>query len=250
MPGMIFHVMVYARAGGSPILAALNDAAGITGCVRWRETHDREVFKQFSDYLLRNKCQDIYKAMENHLMVDEAMHGPGSPLYHYMVDVKGKLNKIEALYTLEENHARLAELVVETSLDGIVKEKNEGLFHIIEQSQKDLDLERISYLFSDFFKRDKEKFRQELSFLKEIDFKSIASVDGIAKAWLATYKSAMRNLSQIESPQVFKPWYDYLAQCFTNLGRMERLRQLEEESKLELRKNYELLTNLDFHGRK
>ena len=248
MPGMIFHLMVYAKEENSPILAVLNDAVGITGCVRWRETHDREVFKQLSNYLLRNKCPDIYKAMENHLMVDEAMHGPKSPLYPYMVEVKEKLNRIEALYTSEENHARLAELIVEISLDAVVKEKNEDLFPIIEQSQKDLDLERIAYLFSDFFKKDMERLRQGLSFLKEVNFRDIASIEGMAKAWLGTYESAMRNLSEFESPQVFKPWYDYLTQCFTNPEKMEKLRQLEEESKAELRKNYKLLTSLDFRG--
>lgn len=250
MPGMIFHMMVYARLESMPILAALNDAAGVTGCLRWRETHDREIFQRFSEYMLGNGGDDVYKAMENHLAVDEAMHGPQSPLYSYMLAMKGKLTEIKSLHTSEENYDRLAELIVETSLDGVVKEKHEDLFDIIEQSQKELDLDRVSFLLADFFSKDRRELRQGLGFLKDIDFKEVAYIGGLAKAWLGTYESAMSNLSRFEPPELFKPWYDYLKQCFTNLEPMKNLKQLDEESRFELRQVYgdAISIDFDFHG--
>lgn len=246
MPGMIFHMMVNARTGDKPILAVLNDAVGITGCLRWDQTHDREVFRQLSGYLLEKGAGDIYEGMENHLRVDEAMHGPRSPVYLCMVDVEEKLRKEVSLHTSDEIYARMAELITETGLDGVVKEKNQELFDIIEQSQRELDLERISRLFAAFYRIDERKLREGLEFLKEVDFRKVACIDGLAEGWFSTYEAAMRNLSEFEPPEVFRPWYDYLFRCFTDPERMERLRKLEEGIKPGLLGIYELSIKLDF----
>ena len=118
---------------------------------------------------------------------------------------------------------------------------------MVEQSKGELDLDRISRLFADFYRIDERKLREGLNFLQEIDFREVASMKGLARAWLNTYETAMRNLSGFESPEIFKPWYDYLARCFTDSERMETLIQLEEESKPGLRESYEISINLDFH---
>jgi len=239
-------MMIYAGTGNNPILAVLNDAAGITGCLRWNQTHDREIFQQFSDYLLENGAVDIYAGMKNHLKVDELMHGPNSPVYPCMVAVERKLRKEESLFTSEDNYARMAELIAETGLDGVVREENRGLFDIIVKSQKELDLERVSYLFADFYHIGENNLREGLEFLNEIDFSEVASMNGLARAWLSTYKTAMKNLSEFEEPEIFKPWYDYLARCFTDPDRMGRLGEIEGEIKPELRESYQLSMNLDF----
>ncbi|MFC1925790.1 hypothetical protein ACFLW2_03730 [Chloroflexota bacterium] len=246
MPGMIFHMMVYAGTGNKPILAVLNDAIGITGCLRWDQTHDREVFRQFSSYLVEKEAGDIYRGIENHLRVDEAMHGPKSPVYACMMGVEEKLRKEASLDTSGEIYARMAEFIVEIGLDGVVKENNQGLFDIVEESQKELDLERVSRLFAGFYRIEERKLREGLEFLKEVDFREVACIDGLAEAWFITYEAAMTNLSEFESPEVFKPWYDYLYRCFTDPERMDRLRKLEKGIKQELVKIYELSNKLDF----
>jgi hypothetical protein len=246
MPGMIFHMMAYAGAGGKPVLAVLNDAVGITGCLRWGQTHDREIFRRFSAYLLEREGEDICRGMENHLRVDEAMHGPGSPLYPAMLKVEGRLRREEGFHTTGENYARMAELLVETGLDGIVKARNGEFLDRVEQSKGELNLDRISVLFAGFYQIDERKLREGLSFLQEIDFREVASMEGLARAWLNTYESAMKNLSEFESPENFRPWYDYLLRCFTDAARMERLIVMEGESKPALRESYDLSINLGF----
>jgi len=248
MPGMIFHMMVFAETGGKPIMAALNDAVGITGCLRWGQTHDREVFRRFSGYLLEHGAEDIYRGMQNHLRVDEAMHGPGSPVYPVMLDLEERLKREEGLHTTSENYARIAELLAETSLDGIVKERNGAVLDMMQQSKSELDLDRISRLFAGFYRIDERKLHEGLNFLRDIDFREVATIAGLARAWLNTYKSAMENLSEIESPETFRPWYDYLLWCFTDAERMEMLKKLEAESKPGLRGSYELAMKLDFLG--
>ncbi|MFC2018094.1 hypothetical protein ACFLTQ_02190 [Chloroflexota bacterium] len=247
MPGMIFHMTVYARTGGKPVMAVLNDAAGITGCLRWEQTHDREIFRRFSAYLLERGAEDIYRGMGNHLRVDEAMHGPESPVYPAMLGAEKKLRGEEALHTTGENYARMAELVVETGLDGVIKERNGDLLDMVEQSKGELDLDRISRLFAGFYRIDERKLREGLNFLQEIDFRELVSIEGLARAWLNNYETAMMNLSELESPEIFWPWYDYLARCFTDSEKMKRLIKLEEEIKPGLRERYDLSINLDFH---
>lgn len=248
MPGMIFHMMIYAGTGGNPVMAVLNDAAGITGCLRWEQTHNREIFRRFTGYLLEQGAEDIYWGMENHLKVDEAMHGPDSPVYIPMVKMEDKIRKEEALRTTGENYARLAELLVETTLDGVVKERNAKLLDIMEQSKRELDLGRVARHFAGFYRIEERKFEEGLSFLKDIDFGEVASIEGLARAWLGTCEMTIRNLSEYESPEVFKPWYDYLDRCFTDPDRMERLMKLEEGSKPALRESYDLAMKLDFHS--
>lgn len=248
MPGMIFHMMIYAGTGGNPVMAVLNDAAGITGCLRWEQTHDREIFRRFSDYLLEQGAEDICRGMENHLIVDEAMHGPESPVYAPMVEIEERLREDETFHTTVENYARMAELLVETGLDAVVKERNAGLLEIMEQSKRELDLGRVARLFAGYYRLEERKFEQGLSFLKGIDFREVASIEGLARAWLGTCEMTISNLSEFESPEVFKPWYDYLARCFTDPDRMGRLMMLEEESKPALRECYNLAMKLDFHG--
>lgn len=246
MPGMIFHMMVYAGTGGKPVMAVLNDAVGITGCLLWRQTHDRGIFGRFSRYLMEREAEEIYRGMENHLSVDEAMHGPESPLYPAMIDMEERLKREEGLHTTGENYARMAELIVETGLDGIVRERNGELLEMAEQSKGELDLDRISRLFAGFYLIDERKLRKGLSFLQDIDFREVATIAGLSRAWLNTYESAMENLSEFESPDNFRPWYDYLLRCFTSAELMERLMKMEAESKPALRQSYALSINLDF----
>ena len=246
MPGMVFHMMVYAGTGGEPVMAVLNDAVGITGCLRWGQTHDRGIFRRFSGYLHERGADDIYHGMKNHLIVDEAMHGPESPVYPAMLEMEERLRGEDDLHTTGENYVRMAELLVETGLDGVVEERNSELLNMMEQSKGELDLDRISRLFAGFYRIDVGKLREGLSFLQEVDFREVASIEGLAGAWLNTYEAAMRNLSEFESPEVFRPWYEYLLRCFTDTVRMERLIKLEQESKSALRESYELSINLDF----
>jgi hypothetical protein len=65
--------------------------------------------------------------MENHLAVDEAMHGPRSPIYPHMQDITTRLDDMYPQDAGDERHSSLAELVVETSLDGVVSEQEKGL---------------------------------------------------------------------------------------------------------------------------
>lgn len=249
MPGMIFHMMAYATAGRSPILAALNDAAPITGCVRWEETHDRRLLEPLWDFLCSNEGEDIRQGMENHLLVDEYLHGEGTPLYPSIVRIADNLNHTAAFQTShQENHARLAELVVETSLDGLVSETNENLFNTVVDSHKRWDPERVSALFSRFFQRDRNAFRQGFDSLRSIDLRSITCINGIARSWMITYGSAMQNLSYLEPEQSFKPWYEYLTRCFSVEETMKALTQFEESARTELEATqHEILAALDSH---
>jgi hypothetical protein len=240
MPGMIYHMMIYAKTGKSPALAALNDVAAITGCVMWYETHDRTILEQFSHFLLKNNAEDVCEAMQNHLHVDESMHGPGSPLYPEIAHVGEELSGKEALHAADhEHHARLAELIVETSLDAVASGRNGSLLDMIAESQQGLNIERLSCLFADFFGRDREMFLRGLNLLKIIDPRSITSIDGIAGPWLAIRRSAMANLSHLQPEETFKPWYEYLTRCFSTDGIMNTLRRLESGVKIKLESQYE-----------
>lgn len=234
MPGMIFHMMAYAKAG-SPVLAALNDAAPITGCVTWEETHDRRLLEPLWDFLQSNDSEDIRHAMENHLLVDESLHGPGTPLYPSIARIAENLNSMAAFQTSHhENHAKLAELIVETSLDGLVSEIHGSLFNSVADSHKRWDSERVSALFSRFFQRDRDAFRQGLDLLRSIDLRSITHMDGIARSWMIIYRSAIENLSHLEPEWSFKPWYEYLTRCFSANETMEALTQFEKSARTDL----------------
>jgi hypothetical protein len=240
MPGMIYHMMIYATTGKSPALAALNDAAAIAGCVRWDETHDRRILEQFSHFLHKNNAEDVCEAMQNHLHVDESMHGPGSPLYPQIAHVGEELTGIESFHTTHhEHHAKLAELIVETSLDAVASERNGSLLDMVAESQQGLDLERVSCLFAEFFRRDRGMFLQGFNLLKVVDPRSITSIDGIARSWLAIRRSAMANLSHLEPDEAFKPWYEYLTRCFSTDQTMKTLRRLERGTKIKLESQYE-----------
>jgi hypothetical protein len=216
---MIYHMMIYATTGKSPALAALNDAAAIAGCVRWDETHDRRILEQFSHFL---------------------QHGPGTPLYPQIAHVGEELSGIEAFQTAHhEHHAKLAELIVETSLDAVASERNGSLFDMVAESQQGLDLERLSCLFAEFFRRDRGMFLQGFNLLKVVDPRSITSIDGIARSWLAIRASAMANLSHLEPEEAFKPWYEYLTRCFSTDQTMKTLRRLERGTKIKLESQYE-----------
>jgi hypothetical protein len=235
MPGMIFHMMVRATAGKPPILAILNDAAPITGCARWEETHDRRLVRPLWDFLSANDGDDIRDAMENHLLVDESLHGPGTPLYPIIVRTEGYLNSIAAFRTPHpENHAKLAELIVETGLDGLTAEANRSLMDLIAESRRHWDIERVSYLFGRFFRRDTSMFRHGFRLLKDIDPRSITSIDGICTSWRIICGSALENLSRLEPDRPFQPWYDYLTRCFSSGETVKALRGLELSAKREL----------------
>lgn len=240
MPGMIYHMMIYATRGKSPALAALNDAAAIAGCVRWDETHDRRILEQFSHFLLENNAEDVCEAMLNHLHVDESMHGPGTPLYPEIAHVCEELRGTDALNTTHhEHHAKLAELIVETSFDAVATERNGSLLDMVAESQQRLDLERLSRLFAEFFRRDSGMFLEGFNLLKVVDPRSITSIDGIARSWLAIRGSAMANLSHLEPEEAFKPWYDYLTRCFSTDQIMRALRRLEIGTRANLGSQYD-----------
>lgn len=251
MPGMIFHMMAYATTGEQPLLAALNDVAAITGCVRWEETHDRRMLDPLWDFLRSNDGEDIRQGMEHHLLVDESLHGPGTPLYPSIVRIADNLNHVAAFQTsYQENHARLAELVVETSLDGLVSETNENLLNTVADSHKKWDPERVCALFGTFFRRDRNMFRQGFDLLREMDPRSITCIDGIARSWMIIHKSAMQNLSCLEPEQSFKPWYEYLTRCLSIEETMKALRELEKSARIELEASqHEILAALDSHRR-
>ena len=235
MPGMIFHMMAHATGGKPPILAILNDAAPITGCARWEETHDRKLVEPLWDFLSVNDGDDIREAMENHLLVDESLHGPGTPLYPVILRTEGDLESIAALRTPHrENHAKLAELIVETALDGLTADANGKLMDLIAESRRDWDIERASRLFSRFFRRDNKTFRHGFGLLKDIDPRSITCIDGISRSWLTICGSATQNLSRLEPDQAFKPWYEYLTRCFSGEETMRALRELESSARREL----------------
>lgn len=235
MPGMIFHMMVRATAGKPPILAVLNDAAPLTGCARWEETHDRRLVRPLWDFLSANDGDDIRDAMENHLLVDESLHGPGTPLYPIIIRTEGYLSSIAAFRTTHpENHAKLAELVVETSLDGLTAEASGSLMDLIAESRRHWDIDRVSYLFSRFFRRDTRMFRHGFRLLKDIDPRSITSIDGISTSWLIICGSAAANLSRLEPDRPFQPWYDYLTRCFSSGETLKALGELEASAKREI----------------
>lgn len=235
MPGMIFHMMVSAMAGKPPILAVLNDAAPITGCARWEETHDRRLVRPLWDFLSANDGDDIRDAMENHLLVDESLHGPGTPLYPIMLRTEGYLNSVAAFRTTHpENHTKLAELIVETALDGLSASANGNLMDLIVESRRDWDIERVSCLFSRFFRRDSRMFRHGFRLLKDIDPRSITCIDGISTSWLIICGSAVANLSRLEPDRPFQPWYDYLTRCFSSGETVKALRELELPARREI----------------
>lgn len=235
MPGMIFHMMVRATAGKPPILAVLNDAAPITGCASWEETHDRRLVRPLWDFLSANDGDDIRDAMENHLLVDESLHGPGTPMYPVILRIEGDLKSIAAFQTPHpENHAKLAELIVETVLDGLTADASGSLMDLIAESRHRWDIERVSYLFSRFFRRDTRMFRHAFRLLKDIDPRSITSIDGISTSWLIICGTAAANLSRLEPDRPFQPWYDYLTRCFSSGETLKVLRELELSAKREI----------------
>jgi hypothetical protein len=249
MPGMIFHMMVRARAGKPPVLAILNDAAPITGCARWEETHDRSLVGPLWDFLSANEGDDIREAMQNHLLVDESLHGPGTPMYPVILRTEGDLNSIAAFRSPHpENHARLAELIVETGLDGLTADANGSLMNVIAESRRDWDIERVANLFSRFFRRDTRMFRHGFNLMKDIDPRSITSIDGISRSWLIICGSAADNLSRLEPDRAFQPWYDHLTRCFSSGETMKALRELEASARRELEGiQSDILAALDSH---
>jgi hypothetical protein len=246
LPGMLFHMMVYARTGEPAILATLNDVAPITGCVTWPDTHEKSRFDRLAEFLADNGGGDILSGMENHLAVDEAMHGPRSPIYPHMQDITTRLDDMYPQDAGDERHSSLAELVVETSLDGVVSEQEKGLIAQIQRSQSDLDTDRIAHLFSSFFKRGKELFLRSFELLKNGSPYSTSSMDSLAASWLDIHEEAMRNLSEIAPHETFVPFYEYIMGWFTDPARMETLRQFENGAKASLTKQYERLRSLDF----
>jgi|GEM_PF-1735719 len=235
MPGMIFHMMVHATAGKPPVLAILNDAAPITGCTRWEETHRRSLVQPLWDFLSANGGQDIREAMENHLLVDESLHGPGTPLYPVILRREAELRSSAVFQTpFPENQPKLAELIVETSLDGLTADVNGSVMDLIAESQREWDVERVSRLFSRFFGRDAGMFRHGFGLLKGIDPRSITGIDGISRSWMAVCGAAVDNLSRLEPDRAFQPWYDYLTRCFSSQETMAVLRELESSARSEL----------------
>ncbi len=249
MPGMIFHMMIYAKVGKAPILAILNDAAPITGCTRWEETHDRRLVTPLCDFLSANDSDDIREAMENHLLVDESLHGPGTPLHPIILQTEGHLKSSAAFQTPhQENHAKLAELVVETSLDGLTADANGNLMDLIAESGRDWDIERVSSLLGHFFQRDADIFRHGFGLLRDIDPRSIKCIDGISRSWLVIGGSALDNLSRLEPDRAFQTWYDYLNQCLSGEETMKALRKLESSARRQLEGiQTDIMAALDSH---
>ncbi len=235
MPGMIFHMMVNATAGKPTVLAILNDAAPITGCTRWEETHDRRLVEPLWDFLSANGGEDIREAMENHLLVDESLHGPGTPLYPVILRLEADLKAGAVFQTAcPENQAKLAELIVETSLDGLIADANASLMDLVAESQREWDIERVSRLFGRFFGRDAAMFRHGFGLLKGIDPQIISGIDGISSSWLTVCGTAVGNLSRLQPDRTFQPWYDYLTRCFSSEEAMRGLRELESSARSEL----------------
>jgi hypothetical protein len=257
---MLFHMMIYARTGGPPILAALNDVAPISGCVRWKDTHENPEYDRLVDFLASEGARDLVAAMESHLAVDEAMHGPQSPIYAHMLDIANMLDiwhtqghsfgspdrAGDLILTQEEGHGKLAELVVETSLDGIVAERDSAVFNLIERSQQDLDVERISLLFARFFHRERQSFRRCFTLLRSRSPHDMSSIDGLARSFLSIYEDALVNLAKLVPPEPSAPFYQYMRFWFTDPDRMEILRELERRAKADLTEGYETLRGLDF----
>ena len=248
MPGMLFHMMIYARMGGPPILATLNDIAPIAGCVRWQDTHERPNYDKLALFLVREGASDIVSAMDIHLAVDDAMHGPRSPIYPHMLDITSMLNALDPHLTSDsaEGHARLAELVVETSLDGLVANWESPLFDLIKDSQRYLDIERLSLLFADFFHRDRQLFRWCFSLLHSQSPHTTSSMDGLAESFLSLYEETSANMAGLTPPEPSASFYAYMRIWFTDPRRMQILRKLEKRAKEYLVKDYEALRNLDF----
>jgi hypothetical protein len=235
MPGMIFHMVVHATAGKPPVLAILNDAAPITGCTRWEETHDRRLVEPLWDFLRASGDEDIREAMENHLLVDESLHGPGTPLYPAILRREADLRSSALFQTPSpENRAKLAELIVETSLDGLTADANGSIMDLIAESRREWDIERVSRLFSRFFGRDAGMFRHGFGLLRGIDPRSITGIDGISRSWLTVCGTAADNLSRLEPDRAFQPWYDYLTRCFSSEEAMRGLREMESSARNEL----------------
>lgn len=241
-------MMVYAGTGKPPILATLNDVAPITGCVTWPDTHEKSRFDRLAEFLAGNGADDILAGMDNHLAVDEAMHGPHSPIYPHMLDINRKLDELYPQHAGDRSHSSLAELVVETSLDGVVSEQEKGLIRQIQRSQSDLDTDRIAHLFSSFFRRAKGLFVQSFELLKNGSPYSTSSMDSLAESWMDIHDEAMRNLSKIAPQETFVPFYEYIMGWFTDPARMETLRQFEKDAKAALARQYEWLRSLDFRG--
>ena len=149
----------------------------------------------------------------------------------------------------DDTHARLAELVVETSLDGIVAERDSAIFGLIERSQQDLDLERISLLFARFFGRGRQRFRQCFDLLRSRNPYATSSIDDLASSFLAIYDSTMANLARLEPPEPSAQFNECMKLWFTDSGRMDILRQLEKKAKASLVERYETLRALGFDSR-
>lgn len=249
MPGMIFHMMICAKAGKAPILAILNDAAPVTGCTRWEETHDRRLVTPLWDFLSANESDDIREAMENHLLVDESLHGPRTPLHPIILQTEGHLKSSAVFRTPhQENHAKLAELVVETSLDGLTADANGKLMDLIAESGRHWDMERVSSLFGRFFQRDADIFRHGLGLLRDIDPRSIKFIDGISRSWLVIGRSTLDNLSRLEPDRAFQTWYDYLTRCLAREETMKALRELESSARKQLQRiQTDIMATLDSH---
>jgi len=247
-------MMIYARGGGSPVLATLNDIAPITGCVRWQDTHERTNYEELARFLSHEGANDLVSGMDSHLAVDEAMHGPHSPIYPNMQDISDVLGELDRLPRTSnlgiqpgnEGHARLAELVVETSLDGVVAESEPSLLDLIEFSRRQLDVDRIALLFARFFGRDGKSFRRCFDLLHSHSAYAASSIDGLAQSFLDLYEETSTNLARLLPPEPSARFYPYMKEWFTDPARMAILRQLEKRARPRLAEAYEGLKVLDF----